>query len=294
MCWELYTSRMKSLSARQKNVVMSDEMIAAAARRVKDQNYSFVDRWMEDLSPSFRIAVIVVHRRYFELLHSQYNQKYKTVIDKKEKTEWLDSGGKHLPSYPQYVETAMDALKQGKAIHGSTPDQVLAAFEGKVDLLHVMDFHNGDLLTNFFCNALPHAPETCQRIKVLEVAPPHANAGTSLVDYDRLATAAYAQGRIDGKRYRRSDITSVVRDYQEKVLNSSLIDLPLTCAPMDVMERLFRKSLIMEKEVLGNRSDLQLHQKQFKAFRAAKKHCSIDVLVVLQDPKWQAFFRQYA
>eukprot|EP00977_Amphora_coffeiformis_P010160 scaffold2363_cov159-Amphora_coffeaeformis.AAC.22 len=293
-CWEFFLSRMERLANQQRNVVMSDEVVATTARHVKDLEYSFVDRMIEDLGPTFRLAVIVVYRRYFDLLNSQYNQKYKAAVGKKESNEWPGSGGEHVPSYPRFVDAILEALKEGKSVYGTTPEQVLPAFRGKVDLLYVMDYHDGDLLTNFFCNALPDAPQTCQTIRDLEARPPSVNVGTSLVEYDRLSTAAYAQGWIDGTRYKRPDMASAVRIYNEKVLNATWTDLPLTCASVDSMKTLFKRSLAMERNVLADHGDAKAHLDHYNAFRAARKHCSIDVLAVLQDSKWQAFFQHYA
>ena len=191
--------------------------------------------------------------------YSQYNQKYKTVGGKKESNEWPGSGEEHVPSYPRFVDTILGALEVGKSVYGTTPDQVLPAFCGKVDFLYVMDYHDGDRMTNFFCVALQHALQTCQSIRDLEVKPFPVNVGTYLVEYDRLATAAYAQGWIDRTRYQRPDLALAVRDYHEQVLNATWTDLPLTCASVNSSMTLLKTSFVMEKNVLPDRGDAKGH-----------------------------------
>lgn len=54
---------MEQLARQHTNVSMSDEMIASTARHVTGQDYSFVDRMVQDLGPNFRLAIVVVYRR---------------------------------------------------------------------------------------------------------------------------------------------------------------------------------------------------------------------------------------
>jgi len=80
----------------------------------------------------------------------------------------------------------MEALKEGKSVYGTTSEEILPAFRCKVNLLYVMDYHDGDRLTSFVCSALPDAAHTCQTVRDLETRPPRVNVGTTLVEYDRL------------------------------------------------------------------------------------------------------------
>eukprot|EP00977_Amphora_coffeiformis_P004721 scaffold1007_cov176-Amphora_coffeaeformis.AAC.27 len=305
--WDRYVGRMQDLAHNGTHVILSKEGLARSAAVVHGKSYTFVDRVIQELGPSFRFAVIITYRRLFDYLYSLHNQMYKRTDDV-QNTQWPgEAGGRRHDTFAEFVQTCLDDPTWADKCFPT--EYALSSFRNKVDFLHVINFHEGDLPASFFCHALPaEAPRTCQQVirsdSSSSSSPPAdgeisgplvVNPSTPLVQYDLLATAAYTRGWIHGKRWDRGSITESIWEYHERQQKKTLTDFPLLCPSTVLMKRLLERSILTEQAVLSGLEgrNEKLLREHFQTFVAAKKHCSIDVDTVLQEAEWKEFFRQF-
>jgi len=97
---------MQDLVKDGKHVILSEEGISRSAVVVQGNPYTFVDRIMEELGPSFRFAIIITYRRLFDYLHSPHNQMYKRTDDP-QNTSWPGQGpnrGRRHDTFAEFLE----------------------------------------------------------------------------------------------------------------------------------------------------------------------------------------------
>lgn len=119
-----------------------------------------------------------------------------------------------------------------------------------------------------------------------------------ILAYDELATAATAIGLIDTTRKTRPAVFKAAKLRQEKVLNMTHEDFPLTCPSRGELESFLNVSIQLEAKIVpefhASPEGKQVHQETFWKNVARKKYCSVDSKAVLADPSWAKFFLDFS
>lgn len=153
-------------------------------------------------------------------------------------------------------------------------------------------------LQQFLCHTVPDTPRACAaaregRIGVSE----HRNPSIPL-HYDSIAVEAWKQGLfgcngmlMKKTRLKRREAYNEIRDRQEKHLNLTWKDLPLTCPSTSELEEFLQTSLAYERQLFPKswRSRQADHESAFWNAFVNFKFCSINATTVLHNIKWRQF-----
>ena len=282
---------------RQKHFLMSDETMA---------NYDFVsnDYWKQFVSlfqQHYRLHAILVYRRYFEWLPSWYNQQYKYEGPYGDRVLiWPSDGGVAIPTFGEYWDLVLNNTVNdpwaknnkwdattGKPVHDVWT--IKNRLEAQLIKVTILNYHSGDLVENFFCNALPiSANQTCQKvISDKELYSVRKNKSNQYYDADRIAVAAKEQGLLAEGLSRNTVKFAVQRFWHQQTALMAREDLPWKCLETD-KERLLRQiSYQAEEQILP--SLLDSFDASFDAALTQRKFCNIDTTILLQNETWRSF-----
>ena len=292
-----YRNEYKSPFTDKKENELMPELIASFARmRNEGRNGLFIwegaSQWIEMLLPyidDFEIRVVATYRRLFDFLPSFYSQNIK-------KYEFPDNDEIGPVPFDFFDQSELDHLEASKkfardfrwlAYFNGThraKDRLDAAAALNITSLAMMDFHakydneiGNDLCIELFCSgAVPSSNHTCEAAKRDQLNGTITRNERLKVDYFIFAFHAFKKGIAK----RRPDTAMVVhiQNTLENYIKGK--NLKKVCMKESKLEKLHNLSWRHEKAVYPER-DEQGHRAAFEEFKAQEKHCSLDIVNLL-------------
>jgi hypothetical protein len=250
------------------------------------------------LNNKFRVKVVVSYRRWPEWVASSKNEVEKPSPAKLRRLQWPDQGG--LVTAPLW-----HAIRYMMSIRTQPPwyfpyaDRVLALYQTHFNDVVVLNYHDGDIISNFICQIL-NATNSCQDTADQDdAACSHLNHSRTNkrvnMHYDMLATAAASAGLVDTKEFTRSDVAEAIR-IQQSNNQTMMLPWPLICPTKTELQPILEKSLEFERNIVGSEWFQAHREDHVKAFwRMALEmnfFCSPDSPAIVKDRQWLAFFLQ--
>jgi len=265
---------------------LNDEKRQAWVDATRDKKNVTRNKW--------NMTVVVSYRRLHELLPSSYNQHFKKNRIKSETREdghhnWPGVEGNYkIPTFLEYLANKVDLNKHISA-------QTYEAW-GKDFPVSIFNVHQeGDLTTNFVCQAIPDADRMCHRLtnEGPEETKRHDNGSTLFVDYDILAVIAYEKGLVHESDNRYELCRAI--ELQHKELMKSERDLPRACPDKDSLDQLYKASLKFESWALalafGVSKPVTDFNESWNTTLEKEKLCSVNATAALEQDTWREFFR---
>jgi hypothetical protein len=278
-CWKRILDTMESHRALGHNVILSNEVISVQAQ------FSDFRQVIENLLSNWKpnVLIVVGYRHlhnFFPSTHYelQKNQRWPSVEEK----------GKYVTPFVKFWR-----YNHGKYALGPipTPSLVISQFRSFNYSVSVLDIETKEQITEFFCNILPQASQTCNYITRVPPQIPKLNENNKgLVNYDSLAILAFTR-RYLKKEQTRKYLRYKIQAFNEKTLNRGPNDFVLSC--LDHHEEKIFLEESKEHARLAGFSHLENKiEIDFMKSRAKKKFCSINATVVFYQEEWQNFFRK--
>ena len=259
-----------------KNIVISSEQF---------DYYRPIEKIQSFLDDFHSIQIVVVYRRFYEWLPSQYSQM--------RRGQWHDWQTRGKGKVPDNLVTFI--AKRGIQDLFKNERYSINAYNNYKDHFNTswLNFHDGDIVKSFFCSAVLNAPKTCsvkstQDIKLKNTSPKMKLA------YDEIVTAAYDAGLLNGTAISRKDARLFLNKYQQ---NHIMDELPKICLPEGMLKELLTISIEAEREYYStlqytNSSTVQHEEEEeliqkFEIMKSENAFCSINTTHVLADPKWR-------
>jgi hypothetical protein len=308
-------SRMEFHRSRGNNIVYSNE---GFANHMVDQNITW--ELLLDLFVGWKVRVVIGYRHYYEWIRSLYYQQF--LHDKKYTKNWPNQGrGKSHPSFLEYLdyhlrrwETSDLSVDGGHSAHAFGHHLTLSTY--KKFSLHFDDvqifnlYEDGDLATNFVCNMLPNADNTCDLLRSTNLQHSESRAqaigpvkrASKSFDAQRIAEAAYINGYIDVSTSKETVVNKVESKIQAGELSRS--SSFLACPSPELEARFLKASIAFEKEMIslahhrletGTMEKIKdVHTGQFQKAKADQKFCEVDTKRLLSDHKWRKFVSEFS
>lgn len=287
---DLLHSQFKTFDRPMPNLLISDEALLKLYddQKNSDRNENYI-MLKEILGRDFDIVIVVTYRRFYEWLPSAKHQKDKPTGESS-KTMWPGksrTGTSPQPLFPenQTMSSIIDSWSREHFFTESTYETLreIAAPNFVVKVVHM--YSKMSVRTNFLCNAIPNAAQSCRSSRredaVLREARINTRSGEENVDiirypsalFDALATAAVSF--IDTHKWERQKVSKMLRDhyysaslafnnrlYQQeasvpedqhgsrKFATTNPWQLPIICPSLSRLDELLHHSLALESKLL--------------------------------------------
>jgi len=247
--------------------------------------------WAVQTRHKWDVRVVVSYRRLHELVPETYATELRHHRRRNHgqycHERWPGSNGncREIPSFLEFLEHQVDLSK-----HEFVKTYQAWSKNFKVSVLNVHhedeheNEHENALSTNFVCQAMPGADNTCQRLKFRS----ESNTNTTitggnntessntnnnnnpvavsskdvlLLEFDRLAVRAYEEGLVHEIDNRRELGLAIQKHHDANTNNNNnnnkwnaenaLLMMPLTCPHKDKLDELYQASLEFESWALA-------------------------------------------
>ena len=250
------------------------------------------------------VTIVATYRRYYEWIvsfHHEINKIKPPFIGnnlwqaiQKNETERL---------YPSIQDT-LSRPEVKVMVRHNNPAAVVARFKEFFPNVVVMNYHDKrkSLLERFYCDAIPHAPNTCK--KVIEMT---KNSGEEKVNgresaaYEELVYAAHRSGiiNVQTKEYCEA-VKTAIKSHQEKTLKLSNDDFPRACPSSKILDEIWNISLHSEEEYKEHVNNSLDYEESFLSnslkddfdVYSRTSLCHIDVNATIQSQIWRDFFAE--
>ena len=251
------------------NIVLSNEAF--------DQPDMNITKLTSFLEPQYKTHVVVYYRRFYDWLHSLYNQIQKTKPRNRPRVpfvEWLtnDNLQKHLPKY------SLAVYERYKAAPGVYNVSVVNMHE---------DPDNFNSNERFACHHLDQAPHTCEVAKSLEAY--HSNPSVNL---------DWTIFRAKIPLYHSIDLSKNDERWEKIEAKFVLItdDAPRICLSPEWKSKLLEISLEAEKALTpeswyNGKEGLENLKADFEE-KIKSKFCYLDIATILTSVEWQTFLTE--
>ncbi len=296
--------------------------ISTSLHRAHERAHEHGHRW--------DLQVVITYRRFHSILPSYWDQLFKLKRtdafndDSKRLGRHLDWPGINndyrIVTFEEwFVSQFYKSKEKLSSLHKLQAYYAYNSWKDCSNGIKVVNYHvseEQDFLTEFICEALPGAINTCrelrERVKVRKTLS-HNGVGNGggvnpsvNLDYDILAVRAYEKGLID-PIHTRIDVVNRVKKHAEK----NNLHLPLSCPNATVLDFMYQMSLDGEKWALStirktkqsrkaqDKIDIQpLTEEELFAFNtdwektlSDKKFCTVDAEQALEQDEWIKFFQ---
>lgn len=296
--YEKLKERMEYHRARGNHMIFS---IEAMSNHLEDRP----ETWKLFLSmfEGWNVRIVVAYRHYFDWIRSMYFQQH---IGKKYREKWPEQKGLEHPSFHDFLGYHLERWERRTPSNdGHSWGQHLSLyavryFAEHFDDVWVFDLHqDGDVLTNFVCQMVPNASNTCRRLQTSSFIDVGVKRESHSFDADRLAFAAYSGGVLDKEIGRTAAVKAISTELEKTGVLS--IASNMVCLTDSVASKFLNASLWFEREVLatvgshGRAARVTFHREpseHVEAFQEAirrRKFCEVDTEVVLTLPHWKEF-----
>ena len=244
----------------------------------------YVSQWDE-------VRIIIFHRRFYDWVSSMHNEQMKIKIPVRRENIVKFLQRNYNQEYPHFGMW-YDVTAAPLAVR-------LRNYFSK-EYIKIRNYHedsrDGKLSTLFFCETLPEAPSTCAAIRREETSGKR-NARQTM-DYRYLAEAARRAKLLNYQPSRQNEgyMAKKLSNYWESTLNLPTDDFPMVCPPQHILDAIWNVTLHSEK-MLVELGELE-HREGFESemrleFEDASRMslCALDVKTMLEDERWQSFFK---
>jgi hypothetical protein len=167
------------------------------------------------------------------------------------------------------------------------------------DKVHIVNYHDNDLISNLYCHVLSHATNACE-ITFQRESNEQTVPKPTVIDqdqaYEELALGAYMRGRFHAPDAGSSGFHGQVKHWsrmiRSRLEDSSFLfeDLPIECLEDFEVHRLLQVSLAYEKSLLPEFFSSAKGEAELRRDFASRQFCSVDVAEVLQRTQWNFLF----
>jgi hypothetical protein len=272
------------------------------------------DERLDLLGTVFRAAgyeprIVVSSRHYHEWVPSWIQQYYRPAGYNKQVNMFEDAGGARIPTTQQFLEDPLfyhrhcyfdfdDCHYDWLATDNAPAAHVRNRFQRFFSDVEIFRYNQeGDLTTNFICQALRFADKTCRELQkgALKVPPPQQrHLSRIIMDCEYLAQAAY--GKYDLVEYseKRRSFVSKIKQHQAIKMHP----FALQCLNESDKMLFTNRMISYEREVFPDDfAGIDGGQKYESLLRTMvvdkmedDKYCMIDVDKTLAEPWWDDFF----
>jgi hypothetical protein len=298
----------------QHHMIYSNE---GFSHHMEDKNETW--ECLQTLFHGWNVRIVIGYRHYFEWIRSLYYQQY--LNSKKYIVNWPGQNGKGRthPPFLEYLDYHLQRWEAGDlSVDGGSSARAfghhlsLSTYKKFKPYFEDIQFFNlyqddDDLVTNFVCDMLPNADETCKAMKLQEKEGADKVKGlvhrvSKSFDAQRISEAAYEKRIVDTSSPKDKFVEIVEAKIQETKLDSN--PNYLDCPSPTLEARFFNASASFEKEMLLVHNP-QLSQKDIDTIRDAhhdmfqmskndKRFCEIDPALVLKNDNWVKFLKDTA
>jgi len=282
-CWKERTYRIREYNTNHTNIIVSDEHYSyerQLAHVCNDPQYWSTLR--QALFVDWNLIVVVTYRRYAEWILSvakEVNQKL-CHNPSHPSAQW---DGQRCWSLWQLIETYLDTTG-GDAFSYMNVDTTSLAYADVP--VRILNLHaSSSLMTTLYCDVIRNSPNTCRKLqenattnKIME----NVQSVMTTV-YNDIVFEASRAGLLQSEEMRekiRQDFTMEVAKEGDS-MGLQMLDLPLLCPRRSDLNRLLRKSLNLERLVIGSDREDE-HQRDFWRLANEKKaFCGVDTARLL-------------
>merc|ERR1719215_145118 len=261
------------IATRKQNLFISSESMSGIDTEGVKMLSSYLSQWDD-------AVIIVYYRRFYSWIASVYNQRYKKHIGNR-------------PSVIDFVESYIDKFDDPTYTMG-TVNHLKEHFSNIV----VQNYHSGDSLQSFYCDAMPNANHMCSAIIDGTINRVESNKRSSSMYYEDLAVAAMKAGLISFDLEKANTVVDAVRNHQEKVLDLTSTDFETVCLPSNILDKLWHYSITAElmfvPEVKGNKTLAESNLKSNFELLTHTTLCKIDTEATLKKQTWVSFFKDFS
>ncbi|KAG7338714.1 hypothetical protein IV203_037316 [Nitzschia inconspicua] len=250
----------------------------------------------------FNTKVVVVYRRIHEWLFSWYNQINKSTnldangnylvdenghIYREEHKYFPEEGGRTIPSFGDWYRKFTGKWNSSDLALNHPSIHFVNVYKPLFRRVEIFNMHqNGDFVTNFMCQMIPEAKQSCIALKTgTDVAVENVSVK---LDYDIIAVAAYEAGIV------RKDITrTILRAAVSFFVEKTGKPIPRTCDE-GILQEIKNWLLDSERIVFEDNWDSENEsnlENIFDEYRNTGLLCDIDVDRVIGDEEWIRFFK---
>jgi hypothetical protein len=295
-CWNRFTNELDRLHQTGQNVILVEEALSDAC---------FDLPAFQQATTKWQVLIVVTYRQFWSWLPSfknQFEKLERSFSSEPKSTDplpWL-LDRRRPSSSPEFFK-AMISVKNRKEIRVANilsgeylpyTDNVVDLYRDLGDQVRIMDMHleNTKVTSNFLCEILPNAPNTCQTS--LHQTKQQSSNPSIPMDYQLIAVDAVDRGLLDQSKFNRTQVVRILRQHHQKKLESR--PLPLECMDQVSLEAFLAESMRLEREVVPDfyADHEEQHRKSFWNAAAKNKFCSVNTTAVLIDPDWLSIFAQ--
>lgn len=257
-----------------------------------------LDKVIEVLKPWKHVKVIAYYRRFYDWLHSQWNQDHKEIHPS------------IRPSFNDYITQlhklgTEEIMGYQKAYRNNYITACIPRWKNiypDIDVYNMHDMKVKKATITFYCDALPNATNTCFAIeKKLRLKPEARENPSHKYVYTDLAYVA-GKERMNlipksSKYYDMSikELGIVIQNYHEKIMGRSMYSFDYMICPNDnVLNELLQKTLDTELEYFPDFYNTHGKQEIIEQFDKEKtsKLCHVNATaVLLYDNEWKSYFQ---
>jgi hypothetical protein len=277
-----------------RNIAMRNNSILISAEDFSshDVNLTHVEEYLHQWN---HVTVVYVYRRLYTWLQSYHNQISRYIKIDSFRANNTDNVRMNITDFidqelsrnmTQYITGYYESIKRYKA-HGGIDKLVILNMEDKTT----------DITQQFFCHAMPHAENTCNKAKrsVDKKRSRNDNRSMPLVYYD-LAYGAHRLGMINITSQKQLDsAVQLIENHQRVTLNrSSDVEFPfVVCPDRPVLDKLLEISLGMEEWMVPEFFSSPFGESKLRAdFEQQAKLanlCSVDISATVRSNEWVNF-----
>lgn len=298
-CWKSFVVELDRLYQTRQNVILVEEYLSDAC---------FDLPAFQQATTKWQVLIVVTYRQFWSWLPSFKNQleKERKVLpffpSEPKSTDplpWL-LDRRRTSSSPQFYK-AMISVKNRKKIRVADvktgkylpyTDNIVDLYRDLGDHIRIMNIHleNVKVTSNFFCQILPNATNTCQA-SLSRTMQQSANPSIPM-NYQLIAVDAVDRGLLDQSKSNRPQVVRTLEQYHKEKLQSR--PLPLECMDQVSLEAFLAESLRLERKLVPDfyAAHEEQHRKNFWNAAAKNKFCSVNTTAVLNDPDWLSLFAQ--
>ncbi len=225
------------------------------------------------LEPRYKVHIVVYYRRFYDWIHSLYNELFKRAWKRKDFpsfVEWLPKTWKPL-SRSTYSTAVFDRYKNTSGIYNVS-----------IANMHY-DAANFDSVRTFLCDHVDNVPHACEAAKSRQTENDNRSSSLDWMLFcDRITKYHSIRLSPDDKRW---------EEIEEKYKN--MLQIPRVCLPDDLKGELLQLSIESEVALTpewwyNSREGLENLKTDFEE-KINSKLCSIDAEAILVSPEWQEF-----
>lgn len=282
-------SNLNKLREDHQSVIISAEQFCFNNKLLPD-NARLWNLFAPPLLENWEVIVVVTYRRYYEWITSFYYQEnlQRFFPNRKETMESF---------IMNILEQSRSLKKDGKWLHVHPTFHAYTKYKNHFDHVKIINLHDvkqGDIATNFICNAVPNADHTCSYMKSSTFKSPILRKSTGL-DFHLLVQIAFDRKYIQMHLFDSNLIYDQAVKATKRFHEESFEDeFSYKCLPSDITDEILEMSQAFEKELLPDWYQIDENRKSlhdgFQNVLKEQRFCEPDYEEILSKSEWRNFF----